>query len=161
MESQFLDMLRLTDYVLADYVRDGDDIPVNFYVAYYNSQRFGIQSHSPQQCIPGGGWNIQRQSIIQIPVAGGKTVPVNRVVIEREAVRQVAYFWFNERGRSMTSELQLRYYAIHDSIVRGRSDGALVRLVTPLVENDEAAADARLQHLALDVSADLGRYVPE
>ena len=160
MGSEFLDMLQLTDYVLADYQRPGTDTPVNFYVAYYESQKFGIQSHSPQQCIPGGGWNIQEQSIIQVQAADGSLIPVNRVKIERQGVTQIAYFWFDERGRSMTNDLQLRYYAIHDALLKGRSDGALIRLVTPVVAGDEAAADARLQQFFLNVSGIIGKYVP-
>jgi exosortase D (VPLPA-CTERM-specific) len=160
METEFLDMLRLTDYVLADYSRPGVGAPVNFYVAYYESQKFGIQSHSPQQCIPGGGWNILNQSLTTIPAADGTSIPVQRVLIERQGIRQVAYFWFDERGRSMTNEFQLRYYAIHDAIFRARSDGALIRLVTPVVDGDEGAADRRLQEFVSNVSGIIGKYVP-
>ncbi|MDX7950404.1 VPLPA-CTERM-specific exosortase XrtD [Lichenihabitans sp. Uapishka_5] len=160
MGSEFLSMLQLTDYVLADYARPGTDVPVNFYAAYYESQRFGIQSHSPQQCIPGGGWNIETQSLIQIQAEDGTSIPVNRLRIERQGVRQIAYFWFDERGRSMTNDFQLRYYAIHDALLNGRSDGALVRLVTPMVDGDEAAADTRLQQFFLNVSGVIGKYVP-
>ena len=49
--------LGLTDYILSDYAkRDGR--PVNFYVAYYASQRTGLSPHSPSVCIPGNGWQI-------------------------------------------------------------------------------------------------------
>ena len=160
MESEALEMLHLTDYVIADYARPGEDAPVNFYVAYYASQKFGIQSHSPQQCIPGGGWNILNQSLITIPTAGGKSIPANRVLIERQGVRQIAYFWFDERGRNMTDEFQLRYYAIRDAVVRGRSDGALIRVVTPVVGNDEAKADERMRSFIADVTDNLRNYVP-
>ncbi|MCW6509052.1 VPLPA-CTERM-specific exosortase XrtD [Lichenifustis flavocetrariae] len=160
METQFLDMLHLTDYVLADYARPNSDAAVNFYVAYYESQKFGIQSHSPQQCIPGGGWNILSQSLIQIPESDGKAIPANRVLIERQGVRQVAYFWFDERGRTMTNDFELRYYAVRDAMLEGRSDGALIRLVTPVVDGDEAKADARLVEFVGAVKGSLGKYVP-
>jgi exosortase D (VPLPA-CTERM-specific) len=160
METQFLEMLHLTDYVMADYVKAEEETPVNFYVAYYESQKFGIQSHSPQQCIPGGGWNILSQSLVDVPAPNGQVIPVNRVVIERQGIRQIAYFWFDERGRNMTDEFQLRYYAIRDSIMRGRSDGALVRVVTPIISDDEGKADARLRQLIWDASDSLRNYVP-
>src|SRR5262249_52379176 len=56
LESIYLDALRLDDYLLADY-RDPVGVPVNFYVAYYQSQRNGMSVHSPRRCLPGGGWN--------------------------------------------------------------------------------------------------------
>ena len=56
--------LGLTDYILSDYSEPGRP-PVNFYVAYYASQRSGLSPHSPSVCIPGNGWQItQFQRII-------------------------------------------------------------------------------------------------
>ena len=57
LEKQYIDALRFDDYVLADY-RFGDGQPVNLYAAYYRSQRKGQSAHSPQSCLPGGGWEI-------------------------------------------------------------------------------------------------------
>jgi EpsI family protein len=34
-------------------------IPVNLYIAYYNSQRKGEAVHSPRSCLPGGGWQME------------------------------------------------------------------------------------------------------
>ncbi|MDY6836809.1 MAG: EpsI family protein [Thermodesulfobacteriota bacterium] len=55
MEQRFVDTLDLSDYVLIDYKDRGGRI-VNFYVAYYESQRKGESIHSPATCLPGGGW---------------------------------------------------------------------------------------------------------
>ena len=57
LEKQYIDALRFDDYVLADY-RFGDGQQVNLYAAYYRSQRKGQSAHSPQSCLPGGGWEI-------------------------------------------------------------------------------------------------------
>jgi EpsI family protein len=51
--------LKLDDYVMADYVNDGAGaVQVNFYSAWYNSQRKGEAVHSPRACLPGGGWEM-------------------------------------------------------------------------------------------------------
>ena len=57
LEQHYIDALRFDDYVLADYRSDKEQ-PVNFYAAYYRSQRKGQSAHSPQSCLPGGGWEI-------------------------------------------------------------------------------------------------------
>jgi exosortase/archaeosortase family protein len=49
--------LRFDDYLLADYAAPGGG-PLTLYMAYYQSQRKGQSAHSPQSCIPGGGWEI-------------------------------------------------------------------------------------------------------
>ena len=50
-------MLKLSDYILANFIATGK-APVNFYVAFYASQRKGESAHSPRSCIPGDGWEI-------------------------------------------------------------------------------------------------------
>ena len=57
IEKLVLDSLKLTDYSMIDY-RGEDGGLVNFYSAYYDSQKKGSSVHSPRSCIPGGGWRI-------------------------------------------------------------------------------------------------------
>ena len=57
--SSVLGALKLDDYLNADYLGDHSGKTVNFYVAYYASQRKGASAHSPRSCIPGGGWEIE------------------------------------------------------------------------------------------------------
>ena len=121
--------LELDDYLLVDYVnaaRQG----VNFYIAYYASQTGAEKaSHSPQTCIPGGGWKITDLKVIDIPLGDGRVQPANRALIERGEQRQVVYYWFKQRGRQVTGDWLVKWYIIRDSILTGRTDGALVRLV--------------------------------
>ena len=46
LEQIYTDRLALTDYLLNNYSKDSLP-PVNFYVAYYESQRKGISPHRP------------------------------------------------------------------------------------------------------------------
>jgi hypothetical protein len=53
---------------------------------------------------------------------------------------------------------------VYDAATRGRTDGALVRLITPILrgqENAEAAADARLQSLMAEMMPRLDAYIPD
>jgi len=58
-------------------------------------------------------------------------VPVNRYVVEKSGHRQLVLYWFQAHGRAVASEYSAKYYLIHDSIQLHRSDGSLVRLMTP------------------------------
>ncbi|MGD8641033.1 MAG: VPLPA-CTERM-specific exosortase XrtD, partial [Gammaproteobacteria bacterium] len=58
LEKIYVDALKFEDYIMADY-RNAQQNEVNFYVAYYGSQRKGESAHSPRSCIPGGGWQIE------------------------------------------------------------------------------------------------------
>src|SRR5207247_7968227 len=81
MESIYLDVLKLTDYILADFIATNKH-PVNFYVAYYASQRKGESAHSPRSCIPGDGWEINsfEQRNIEAASVAGQPLRVNRAL---------------------------------------------------------------------------------
>jgi exosortase D (VPLPA-CTERM-specific) len=163
LDNESLSALGLTDYLLADFINDAyPNRPLNVYVAYYASQRNGLHAHSPQLCIPGGGWSIIGQSAIDMPWQTGGSVTVNRVVIEKKGLRQIVYYWFEERGRHIARESVLKYYALRDALVDKRSDGALVRIVMPTTaDNDDGTVvDRAARDMVRDLSAILQPYVP-
>jgi exosortase D (VPLPA-CTERM-specific) len=165
IEQQYLDRLKLDDYLLADYVsaRSTDRAAVNLYSAYYASQRAGEAAHSPRSCLPGGGWRIVQfgQRALKVTAPDSAPLRVNRAVITQGNERQLVYYWFQERGRDITNEYLVKWYMFIDAIKRNRSDGALVRLVTPLVANESAAdGDARLERFAAASVPLLGKYLP-
>jgi exosortase D (VPLPA-CTERM-specific) len=161
LDSESLNALELTDYLLADYTnKAGANVPLNFYIAYYASQRAGVRAHSPQLCIPGEGWNIVGQSIVTMPLTSGDSINANRVVIEKRGERQIVYYWFEERGRHIAEEGALKYYALRDALVDSRTDGALIRIVAPVYGEDETTADAAAEKLVADTSLLLQTYLP-
>jgi EpsI family protein len=87
---------------------------------------------------------------------------VNRAVIQKELRYQLVYYWFEQRGRRMTNDFRGQDDSRYDSLTRGRTDGALVRFVTPIQSGEtEADADARLQRLMAEVLPRLPRFVPD
>jgi exosortase D (VPLPA-CTERM-specific) len=162
LQSMYLDALRLDDYVLADFHRAGS-APVNFYAAYYQTQDSTRAIHSPHDCIPGGGWEITKFEQRALPAtASTPAFMVNRAIIQLGSQRQIVYYWFDERGRHMTSEYVARWYLFWDALTRHRTDGALVRFVTPFPAGaQEADADARILNLAARIEPTLSRYVPD
>jgi EpsI family protein len=147
MEQEFVQALDLSDYAIVDY-RNPDGQVVNFYVAYYETQRKGESIHSPETCLPGGGWAFREAGSAAIPVPGHEkgTFRVKRAVMEKLGERELAYFWFAQRGRVVTNAYALKFWVFWDALTKQRTDGALVRAITPVygTENLEAA-EARLQ----------------
>jgi exosortase D (VPLPA-CTERM-specific) len=162
LEQVYLDALRLDDYLMMNY-RGADDLPINFYVAYYRSQRSGMSVHSPRLCLPGGGWQIHQFERHFVPGANGNPpLPVNRVLIEKDGQRQLVYYWFMERNRRLTNEYVVRWYLFWDALTRNRTDGALVRLVVPVPRGgSEQAADETLTRFAIQAQQELARFVPD
>jgi exosortase D (VPLPA-CTERM-specific) len=153
--------LGFDDYVLADYRSEAGDL-VNFYVAYYGSQRKGVSPHSPQVCIPGGGWVISGITRENVALNDGTPMEVVRVVIDKGSQRQLVYYWFEQRGRRISNEYLMKWFLLSDAVTRNRTDGALVRVVTPVRPNEAATAgDERLAAFVRLAVPLLGPFVPD
>ncbi len=156
-------VLAASDYINATYVAPGES-SVNIFAAWYESQTEGEGLHSPEVCLPVGGWEVF--SIDPTPVSIPGTVygdfMVNRAVIQKGLSKQLVYYWFEQRGQRMTNDYAAKFSVVWDSLTRGRSDGALVRFVTPINPGEsEADADARLQRFMAEALKLLPRFVPE
>jgi len=162
LEQIYIDALKLTDYLMNDY-RGEDGGLINFYSAYYSSQKKGASAHSPRSCIPGGGWRIT--SLTQRQVEGTKIdgVPlvVNRLVIQKDEMKQLVYYWFQQRGRVVTNEYMMKWWLFWDSMNAHRTDGALMRLTTVLRPGqDISIADERLTGFAREIAPIIPEFVP-
>jgi exosortase D (VPLPA-CTERM-specific) len=163
LSQEYLDGLRLTDYTIINYATPEPGSNVNFYSAYYQSQRKGVSVHSPKGCIPGDGWQITEFGQSDIPgiTLEGNPIEVNRAVIQKRTSRQLVYYWFLQRGRSITNEYLVKWYLFYDAISMNRTDGSLIRLVTSVREGEDIAlADQRLQMFLKDVVNELPAYIP-
>lgn len=163
LEQYYLNELKLTDYVIANYIHSATDDAVNFYIAYFQSQRTGASIHSPKSCIPGDGWQITSfsQRILPDMVLDGAPIEVDRAIIEKGDSRQLVYYWFQQRGRSITNEYLAKWYLFHDAITMNRTDGTLIRLVTTIKPGEDLEkADLRLQAFLKDVNPELSAYIP-
>lgn len=163
MDKVYLDALKLSDYIIADFNNAKESAPVNFYSAYYTSQRKGASIHSPRSCMPGGGWVIDSLETIEVKGVDLNGIPlrVNRAVIKKDEARQLVYYWFQQRGRDLTNEYLVKWYLLWDAISMNRTDGALVRLTTtvPLSE-DLSVADRRLTAFLQVAQPQLTRFIP-
>jgi EpsI family protein len=163
LEQEYIEVLRFDDYLLADY-RAADGVLVNFYVAYYGSQRKGQSAHSPRTCIPGGGWEITSLRTLDVPTNDAVTRPlhVNRLVIQKADVKQIVYYWFKQRDRVLVNEYLVKFFLVWDSLAKQRTDGALIRLTASVQPgHDEEEADKVLADFTKSVNPLMSRFVPD
>jgi exosortase D (VPLPA-CTERM-specific) len=163
LEGIYIDQLKLDDYLLADYVNVSGR-GINLYMAYYYSQRKGEAVHSPRSCLPGGGWQMRDFDQRELPAVqvGGHAVRVNRALIELGGQRELVYYWFQQRGRVITNEFAVKWYLFWDAVARHRTDGALVRIITPVPPGaDVSAADRTTAQFAALIAPQLPGYIPD
>ncbi|MBI2799508.1 MAG: VPLPA-CTERM-specific exosortase XrtD [Gammaproteobacteria bacterium] len=162
LDQIYIDALKFTDYALINY-HDAAGAHINFYSAYYESQRKGQSVHSPRSCLPGGGWEIQSltQRNLEGVIFNGRPLRVNRALISYGDQKQVVYYWFQQRGRTITNEYLVKAFIFWDAITRNRTDGSLIRLTIAMPQGgDEIKLDAALTRFAQQLSPILSRYIP-
>ena len=157
-------VLAADDYLNATYQAPGEAGYVNLFVAWYRSQTDGTGIHSPEVCLPVGGWEVSAIRPYEVDMSGTPygRFTVTRAVIQKGLSKQLVYYWFEQRGRRMTSDYLAKATVVWDSFSRGRSDGALVRFVTEIEPGEtEAQAAARMERLMAEALQRLPRFVPE
>ncbi len=160
LEKMYLDALELNDYLLADFHNSRGEV-INCYVAFNDFQSKGKASHSPASCLPGSGWELKDPEKITLANETGGLITVNRAMMVMGSDRRLTYYWFNQRGRILTDLYQIKLFNFVDSVVLNRTDGALVRLITQLKENETPAmADARLKDFFKQLNPTMNRYLP-
>lgn len=148
--------LGVDDYVNRRYVRDGT--PISVYVGYYANQRSGDTIHSPQNCLPGAGW-LAVESGPQTIQLNDRTVAVARYEIAKGIDRQMVLYWYQGRGRVVSGEYANKAWLMFDAARHGRSNGGLVRLITPVMTTREAAL-AEVSSFAAALLPQLPGYLP-
>lgn len=137
-------------------------IPVSLFIGYFPTQRTGQSIHSPQNCLPGAGWTFESEKTILLPGADGRKYQVGEYVITDGTQKQEVLYWYRAHGRSIASDYRAKLYMLLDAIRYNRTDGALIRVITPLIPGEpDGAAHTRAITFAGDVAAMLPAYIPD
>jgi EpsI family protein len=162
IDQETLDVLGPGEFLSRYYSPSADPrTAVDFLIAYFPSQRAGDTIHSPMHCLPGAGWLPIDSSLVNLSLPGHDSFPANRVVSAKGELREIVLYWYWAHDRGVASEYWARYYLVKDSIRLHRSDGALVRIMSPIYPGETAdAAYQRALGFAGGVVPLLNDYIP-
>ena len=131
-------------------------------MVWYEDQMTG-GVHSPEVCLPGGGWEIAELQPVDLSdrFGGGERFGANRAIIQQGVDRMLAYYWFEQQGQRTASEFRAKLHLMTGKLTNGREDSALVRLITPMrAGEDVAQAEARLMEVMGELLEPLPRFIP-
>ncbi|MFK8035571.1 MAG: VPLPA-CTERM-specific exosortase XrtD [Hyphomicrobiales bacterium] len=163
LDPEIEEVLGADDYIEANYISDQQKAPVNFFSAFYHKQTEGSGIHSPEVCLPVGGWEVFRfgKKEVSFPETSFGTFELNRAIIQKGLSKQMVYYWFEQRGVRHTNDVVAKIDVVLDGFRIGRTDGALVRFVTPMLDTEsEGDAEARIEALMTEVLPRLPRFIP-
>lgn len=135
--------------------------PINLFIAYFPSQKSGNSIHSPKNCLPGSGWSVEDSGVKVLPLPDSSSVTVNRYIVTKGSDRALVLYWYQAHGRVDYSEYRAKFDLISDSLKLNRTDGALVRILTPIADNESlATAELRAAQFADQIWPHLSRFIP-
>ena len=165
------EVLGADDYHGIDLRKEGASHGVNLFMAWYDDQSQG-GVHSPEVCLPGGGWEIawlERSDITEV-MQSDLPFRINRAIIQKGEYRMMVFYWFQQKERRIAWDFAAKYWLMVDGIRTGRTDGAMVRLTTPInpqargdaasMARAEAEAEARLMEVLRALEEPLPRFIP-
>jgi EpsI family protein len=157
LDASTVAVLRADDYISRTYVHRGE--MADLFVGYYASQRQGQTIHSPMNCLPGAGWQPMSAQRLRIDVGSAKPIDANRYVIQKGLDKQLVLYWYQSHRRTVSSEYTAKIYLVLDSLRWGRSDAALIRVISP-IKRDEGAAERAAVDFVRALHPVLGRHLP-
>ncbi len=137
-------VLKADTYAFRKYT-SGEGKELWLFLAYFKSQKYGSQIHSPKNCLPGSGWKIMSRKKILIKTDTGSDLKVNKLLISDKLSREVMYYWFQTRSGIITSELGLKLDLVFNSLKRAPTDAAFIRINLPLNQLSEKEAQLVLE----------------
>lgn len=168
LNQETLDILGKGDFLYRMYMAPSDTnaaqdrAPISLFIGYFPTQRTGQSIHSPQNCLPGAGWTfVPPSEVTAFTDETGKTFRVGDYLITDGKVSQEVLYWYQMHGRSIANDYAAKLYTLADSIEYGRTDAALVRIITAVGpgEGREQARD-RAIGFARQLTPLLPAYVP-
>ena len=161
IRADVLDVLGPGEYSQRLYQNPNEDRYVDLFLAYVPNQRTGDWLHSPKHCLPGAGWAPVAANHLSLARPGGDQITVNRYVIAKGLDRQVVLYWYQAHGRAVASEYWAKLYLVEDAIRLNRTDGALVRVTTPVTGSESLeSGERRAVAFATQILPILDEYIP-
>ncbi len=160
VDAETASILKADDTLNRLYASPTADVKVSLFVASFRTQRNGKAPHSPKNCMPGAGWTQMSSENYPIDAGVGAPIVVNRYVIVHGEERELVLYWYQSRDRVVADEFTAKYWVVADAIRLNRTDTALVRVIVPIVNNNEDAATQVGSEFIRSFFSNLRQYLP-
>ena len=155
-----LHALKPTDYVMRRY-EDPAGRSLWIFIGYWESQRKGVEPHSPKNCLPSGGWELLDGALVTVPLPAPATaITVNRYLVQKDREQMVVFYWYHSQGQVIAGEVPARIAMVKSALVHNRTDGAIVRVMSPIYGSARETSD-RLVAYVQAMYPLLGDFLPD
>jgi EpsI family protein len=161
VDKETQEVLKADELLNRGYVNPALRVEANLFVAFFQTQRTGQTPHSPKNCLPGNGWIQTISDTLNVQVPGrAEPMEVNRYLVAKGENKSIVLYWYQSRDRVVASEYMARFYTAADAIRHNHTDTALVRVVVPVVNNNDQAATDAAVNFVKDFFGQLRQHFP-
>ena len=161
IDQDTLDVLGSGEFLSRTYTKSSAELPIDVFIGYFPTQRTGQTIHSPKHCLPGAGWSFESSSYVNLTDTRNQPHRVGEYVITDGDHKQFVIYWYEAHGRSVADEYPAKFYLVADAIRMNRTDGALVRVITPVDSGGGiAGAKDRAEAFTRQLAPLLPRFIP-
>lgn len=134
---------------------------VELYIGYKSRQQARNRLHSPKIHFS-KGWNYVSVAPAEIELPGFKPIKANWMVTQNSGAMRVVLYWYQARGHTYSGEIANRLAQIKSLILSGRTEGAVVRIATPVLDSEKLEqAKERIKNFSGYVYPKLVEILPE
>jgi EpsI family protein len=144
---------------LREYV-DPEGNVVWFFLAYFRSQKYGSQIHSPKHCLPGSGWNIVKKDKYHFQVGLSDSFPINLFTISNGKESELMFYWFITESGIITNEFRLKLDLVYNALLRKPTHTAFVRITIPIQHSDEKRGIQTFENFLRDFAPYIKQALP-
>jgi EpsI family protein len=153
-------ILKADDTLTRTYGSPKFPVTPSLFVAFFKTQRTGKAPHSPKNCLPGSGWEREREDYLDVAIPGmAEPIQVNRYIVSKGEQKSLVLYWYQTQNRVVANEYKAKLLTVGDAIRYNRTDTALVRVVVAVMGN-EAAAQQEAVEFVQSFFVPLRKYLP-
>ncbi|MEZ7197777.1 exosortase C-terminal domain/associated protein EpsI [Pseudodesulfovibrio karagichevae] len=156
---EIMAILRPTDYMSRDYV-DGKGNRVTLYIGYHGGRQGDGGIHSPRNCLPSAGWFTRSTELVPVRLDDGRDIEIVDTVMSKDAYTVSFYYWYQVRGRLLTSEYALKLSEMLNSLSSRRKDAAFIRISMPIADAKQGHEPV-LDRFVADFYPLIHRFLPK
>lgn len=131
-----------TNSVLMRTYRGPTGRPIELAVVYAGSTRRSL--HFPEVCIVGQGWEIREQDMLPI----GFSFDATKLVLVRDRTTEAVLYWYKTGERLTGSFFTNSWHWTLQQLTKGTATSSMIRISTPIRNNDEESAFLLLEDFA-------------
>ncbi len=154
-----------TDEAFNGFYRNKNNEEASLYMGYRKSAFLENENffHSPTVCLPSHGWKNKETSthkIVDVPFF--QELKVTKMVVEKEGLRQLVYFWFQTKNKATPDKNIHRFHLALHAIQRDNTHALFIRPITTIRPNEKIKdAEERMDRFVKEMTGPLIRFLKE